>query len=360
MGFFQDVFSPQSKKPIVGIDIGSHFIKCAEVELNTEGRNKILAIGSIKTPDGSISGTNISKPELLCDAINKLLETAQIDTRRVAFSLPSSAVFTKRINLPASAVSALASNIYFEASNYIPHRMDAIHLDYQILNDNGSSVEVLLVAIKNEIINSFQSLLQRTGLEPVIGDVECFSMLNCYENMKRVGDPDNIALLDMGGRTTSITLLAKGSFLISGDVSVGGKSYNDALIEKLQITAEKAENCKLGQQGTGVDSILVGEIMDRTNEYVCAEIQRQITYLSNGVGLEGGVGKILLTGGAARVPRLLDEISQRLSITTEYFNPVSGFELSDQVDKVCATEDVSTMGIALGLSLRRSNDKPQK
>lgn len=357
MGFFQDVFSPQSKKPIVGIDIGSQFIKCAELELLPDAKPKISALGSIKTPEGSISGTNISKPEPLCDAILKLLETAQIDTKRVAFSLPSSSVFTKKISLPASAVPALASNIYFEASNYIPHRMDAIHLDYQVLKNNGANVEVLLVAIKNEIINSFQSLFQRAGLEPIIADVECFALLNCYENMGLREHPENVAILDMGARVSSITLLSKGAFMISGDASVGGKSYNDALVEKLQITPEKAENAKLGQQGTGVDATIVGEVVDRTTEHVCSEVQKQITYLSNGVGLEGGVGKVMLTGGSARVPRLISELSQKLSIPCEYLNPVSGFELGEQVDAMYSSEEVSSMGVALGLSMRRSNDK---
>jgi type IV pilus assembly protein PilM len=359
MGFFQDVFSPQSRKPIVGIDIGTQNIKCAEIEFVPNGRPKILALGSVKTPEGSISGTNIQKSEYLCDAIIKLLESSQIDTKRVAFSLPSSSVFTKRINLPASSIPALASNIYFEASNYIPHRMDAIHLDYQVLQDNGSTVEVLLVAIKNEIINSFQNLFVKAGLEPIIADVECFSMLNCYSQLMQPSDPKNIAIIDIGARVISITLLSKGLFLISGDVSVSGKSYSDAIAESLQITPEKAENAKLGQQGTGVDSVLLGEIVDRTNEYACSEIQRQLTYLSNGVGLDGGVNKILLTGGAARIPRLVDELSQKLSVPVEFFNPVKGFDLAEQVDPSYASDELSGMGVALGLSLRRSNDKLQ-
>lgn len=359
MGFFEDVFSPQSKKPIVGIDLGSQFIKCAEVELLQDASPKVLSLGVVKTPEGTINGTAISKPDQVIEAILRLLENSQIDTKRVAFSLPSSSVFTKRINMPATAVQSLARNIQFEASNYIPHRMDAIHLDFQVIRSEGANVEVLLVAIKNEIINSYRSLFQKAGLEPIIGDVECFSLINCYENAGRKDEETNIAIVDMGGRSTSITLLNKGVFQISGDVAVGGKSYNDAIAEGLKLTPEKAENAKLGLQGTGVDQVLVAEIVDRTTEYVCSEVQRQINFLSNGVGLEGGIGKILLTGGSARIPRLLNEMSQKLSAKCEYFNPVLGFEVGEGIDKSLVSDEVSSMGVCLGLSLRRSNDKPE-
>lgn len=359
MGFFEDVFSPQCKKPIVGIDLGSHFIKCAEIEFMPDAKPKVIGIGSAKTPEGAINGTTISKAEPVVEAILRLLETSQIYTKRVAFSLPSSAVFTKKISLPVTAVQSLASNIYFEASNYIPHRMDAIQLDYQVLKQNGSTVEVLLVAIKNEIINSYRSVLEKAGLEPIIGDVECFSLLNSYETAARSDNEDSIAIVDFGGRTTSITLLDKGSFLISGDASVGGKSYNDALVEALQITPDQAENAKLGQQGTGVDVILMNEVLDKTNEYVSSEIQRQISFLSNGVGVVSGIGKILLTGGSAKMPRLLEELSQRISVPCSYFNPLEGFDLAENIDSSYSTDRTSSMGVCLGLSLRRSNDKPE-
>ncbi len=359
MGFFEDVFSPQSKKPMVGIDLGSHTMKCAEVEIGVETGTKVIGLGSGKTPEGCITGSTISRADSLSEAMIKMLENSQIDTKRVAFSLPSSAVFTKRISLPVTAVQALASNIYFEASNYIPHRMDAIQLDFQVLRTNGSNVEVLLVAIKNEIINSYRSLFELAGLEPIIGDIECLAASNVYEYAARNDTEENLAIIDIGSRVSSISLLNKGIFLISGDASVGGKSYNDALVESLQISPEKAENAKLGQEGTGVDPSLVSEVTDRTTEYVCSELQRQISFLSNGVNLEGGVAKILITGGSAHVPRLLEELAQKTSIKCEYFNPISVFELAENIDIRYTTDLASSMSVALGLSLRRSNDKPE-
>ena len=130
MPIFKEVFSSQSTKPVIGIDIGSYYIKCAESDISTEFP-VLKSLSLSRTPEGCVNSSGISKPELLGQAISRILSDKKIQTKKVSFTLPSSAVFVKKIIVSQSALINLDKNIYFEASNYIPHRMDAIHLDYQ-------------------------------------------------------------------------------------------------------------------------------------------------------------------------------------------------------------------------------------
>src|SRR5690606_11466268 len=96
-------------------------------------------------------------------------------------AIPGPAVFTKKITIAYCEPKELENNIRFEAGNYIPHSVEAVHLDYQVLKVNGTStMDVLLVAVKNEIVRSYISALEQAGLEPSIADVDYFALENMF------------------------------------------------------------------------------------------------------------------------------------------------------------------------------------
>ena len=82
----------------------------------------------------------------------------------------------------------------------------------------------------------------------------------------------------MGSRFTSINIVSKGQSLITGDVSVGGRLFTDALCETLNIKGSEAERAKAGDIPEGCDEALVRETIDRTTEHVSTELQRQIGF----------------------------------------------------------------------------------
>jgi type IV pilus assembly protein PilM len=356
---FERYFVSQRTKPIVGVDIGSFSIKFAEVDISKVGKPKIVNIGSIRTPEGAVAGTNLVKPEAISEAILKLFQNYQVETTRVAFSLPSSSVFTKKISMPKSAVPGFIDNLTFEASNYIPHRIDAVNLDFQLVSLVGSTAEMLLVAVKKDFLAPYMKIFTDINLEPMIADVESFSLCNlfgqCILNEKK---EIPTAIVDIGYRHTTVSLVNDGNFVLSGEINIGTKNYIDSLMDNLKITFEQASLIILGIQVQDVDDVLQNETMDRMHDYVGAELHRQIGFFWNGASQNKPIGQILLSGGGSGVQGLLPDLKSRFGISCEYIPLLENIELSSDIDREYFRELNNSVNVAIGLALRRSSDKP--
>lgn len=354
---FERYFVSQRTKPIVGIDIGSSSIKLAEVDISG-AKPRILNVGVTETPDGAISGSNIAKGNLISDAILKLFQTHQIETRRIAFALPASSVFTKRISLSRTAASNLASNIEFEASNYIPHRIDAVNIDFQILEESSNNTDVLLVAVKQDFLAPYLKIFTDIDLEPVIADVESFAVCNVFE--KAVSPSAKLlptAIIDIGFRHTTVSILNNGLFILSGEVNVGSKNYVSSLVENLKISNEQASLILSGVKISEVDDVLVNETIDRVTDYVGAEIHRQTGFFWNGAGQSSSLEQVFVSGGGGKISSLVSDLKSRSGFKCEGLCSTDSMDVSSDIDKKYLDDFNLPLNVALGLAVRRSSDK---
>ena len=144
-----------------------------------------------------------------------------------------------------------------EASHLIPESLDNVNLDYQVIDwiEAGNKMEVLLVAVKKDIINSYTETIRDAGLEPVVVDVDYFALENMFElNYDPPAEGRPVALVNIGARYSSINILKDGRSTFTGDVPVGGAEFTDALIRQLGVSPEDAEQLKLGKPAGRIGS----------------------------------------------------------------------------------------------------------
>lgn len=354
---FERYFVSQRTKPIIGVDIGSSSIKFAEIAL-VDNKAELINVGTIPTPENAVVGSNISKPDLIANALVTLFDSHKVETRRVAFSIPSASVFTKRISLSKAAAANLASNILFEAGNYIPHRMDAVHVDYQVIDASGANTEVLLVAVKKDLLHPYQKIFTDIGFEAVIADVETFAVCNVFD---RVVDPDKkilpTVIIDIGFRHTTVSVMHKGSYVLSGEVNIGIKNYVTSLIENLSVTPDQAVSLLSGIKMQDVDEVLYNENIDRVTDYVATELHRQTGFFWNGAGTNQSIAQVFLSGGGARISSLVTDLKSRFGVPCEFLLVGNAIEVSPSIDVGYVKELNLPLNVALGLALRRSSDK---
>ena len=230
---FASLFSKNDTQPFVSVDIGTSAIKVMSIDMNGE-RPKLLSVGSVPTPAGCVSNNMVTKPDVIGSCIRSALEANEIEGVRATIAIPGPSAFTKKITIAHAPLKDLDSNISFEASNYIPHNVNAVHLDYQVVATQGSStMDVLLVAVKNEIIESYVEAVESAGLEAAIADVDYFALENMFELCYPEEKEKTLAIVNIGARYSSVSILSNGESLFSGDVGVGGRLYTDALCETL-------------------------------------------------------------------------------------------------------------------------------
>lgn len=351
------LFGKSVEEPFVSVDIGSSAIKLMSLDMSYE-RPRLIGMGMVPTPAGALNNNLVARADDLAQAVRAGLESNGIEAKKAVFCIPGPCAFTKRINIGHMSLRELEQNINFEAGNYIPHSIDAVCLDYQVLNSSGrSTMEVLLVAVKREIVDGYLDVLEKAGLQPKIADVDYFAMENMFELNYPEEKTKMLALINVGARYTGISLIENGESLFAGDVGVGGRLYTDALCEALGMKPAQAEEAKAGRVTQGFDENLVRETIERTTDHVATEIHRQLGFFWNAIATDRGIEAIYISGGAAQVTGLVEELSSKTGLPCRFVESFRALDWAESIDEEYLQEIGMAMGVSVGLATRRLGDK---
>ena len=339
---------------VFGLDIGSFSVKLVELALSPQGIIlKDFAIAPVTSE--IFTGYVLSRPEVAGEVVANLVKSKRFPARDVAVAIPAPAVFVKRIRVPRVPAAELPLTVRMEAANIIPHSIDAIRLDYHILGDAPKDqLDLLLVAVKQEITSSFIEATLNAELETRIIDTESFAMQNAYEATLGADCPEeSVALLNIGARYTAVNVVRKGVSLLTGDIPLGGRTLTEGLGRALGVSSKEAEDLKCGKNQSDRGS----EALRQQLEQMSDELSRQLLFLCNAAGSQINIGRIVLTGGGAICSTLPELIARKSGISCGVMNPFQHMITGEQFDAEKLAEIGPAMSVAVGLGLRRLGDK---
>jgi type IV pilus assembly protein PilM len=344
----------------VALDIGSSSIKLVETVFERNGF-RLVNLGMLPVPRDAIQQNMIIEPAPIIEAVRRLIKEHAITATKVICAVPGRAVIMKKIQMPRQTDQELETNIEFEANNVIPENLANVNLDYQVLNllDEGNKLEVLLVAVKKEIVNSYADVIDEAGLKAEVMDVDYFALENMYEvNYASTPAGGMIGLVHMGARYTSVTLLENGYSTFTGDLTIGGDEFTESLSRELNISAEAAEAAKISGSLDGARKLDLQILLGPTMENIVEEVRRTVSLYGAVSAAEGeGLKHIYLSGGGAKVPGLGALLKERLGIPVSLTEPFRGFAINNKIDKNFLAESGSLFTVAAGLSIRRPGDR---
>jgi Tfp pilus assembly PilM family ATPase len=179
-------------KRCLGVDLGTGTVKLVELAREKETVRVLRAVSVDlellpNTPPEE-------RAEATAEAVRNLVRDNKITTKQAVFSVPGQAVFIKRRHLPRTSDERLHRIINFEARQQIPFPLDKTLLEYQVFDEPGSpNVEVLMVAIKRDFVETFMRTVTRTKLKPVHVTVSTLALFNALhfdaaaDEMLRIG-----------------------------------------------------------------------------------------------------------------------------------------------------------------------------
>ncbi|MGH7454130.1 MAG: type IV pilus biogenesis protein PilM, partial [bacterium] len=200
------------KDRFVAFDIGSSSIKMVEAAVDKSGY-RLLNVGVLPLPPSAVQNNMVTDNRPVVEAIRRLTQQNGVKSSKVISAVPGRAVMMKKFQLPMQEQEELEANIEFEANKVIPENLENVNLDYQILNylEGGSKIEVLLVAARKEIVNSYTAVFEEAGLTPAVMDVDYFALESMYEtNYEPQVGGEVIGLIHIGARYTSMNVLSNG------------------------------------------------------------------------------------------------------------------------------------------------------
>ncbi len=353
-------FSFGKSKSIVGLDIGSSSVKVVELV----GRNKgyeLQHVGIAPLPPEAIVQGAFLNSGAIVDAIQQAMDTSGIKNKSVATAVSGHSVIVKKISLPAMTRDELEESIRWEAEQYIPFDINEVNLDFQILETGEveGQMDVLLVAAKKDLIDDYVQVISEAGLTPSVIDVAAFAVENAYEANYDVNPDEVVALVNIGAQVVNINILTQGIPAFTRDVSTGGNVYTEEIQKALSVSWEEAERLKIGG-GPGEESqeVVPQEVekaMRSVSETVLGEINRSLDFFA-ATAAEARIGKILLSGGGARVSGLDAAFQGKTNLPVEMFNPIARVVPSSSCDQAYLDDVAPSLGVSVGLAMRRMDD----
>jgi len=351
-----DIFKPKAQ-PLFGMDISSSSIKMVEVMDAGKGAIRVERYVIEALPKDAVVDGNIANLEVVQEAVQRGWKKLATRTKNVAMALPTAAVITKKIIVPAGLrEEELEMQVETEANQYIPFALEEVNLDFQVVGPAPSSpeeVEVLIAASRKEKVEDRVAVAEAVGLKALVMDVESYAMQTAFDLIKKQfpndGKDQNIALVDIGANVMNITVLRNDQAAYTREQAFGGNQLTQDIMRQYGMSHEEAEAAK---RTGGLPETYDAEVLRPFMENAALEIQRAMQFFFTSTQFNS-IEHILLTGGSAVIPGLDEVVSTRTQVNTLVANPFVSMAVNPRIQLKRLVADAPSLMIACGLAMRR-------
>lgn len=360
------IFDSTSNDSAIGIDVGSSSIKIVELKkkkgkvvLQTYGMISLGPYGEVEV--GKVTNLPVDKISL---AIKEVLKQSKVSTNVAAVSLPVQSSLIFPVELPPNIKEGdIASVIPTEARKYIPLPITEVSLDWFLIPKKEDSfeklnnpdaqtllpqkAEVLVVAIQNDSLARYKSIVSQSEIDVGFFEIEIFSSIRA--NLQH--ELSLVLLMDFGASRTKLSLIEFGIVKSFHTVPRGGADITDSISKSLSIPFDKAEEKKkeFGLYGDP-DEKTLADIIKTHTDYIFSETNNVL--LSYEKKYNQTVSKVILTGGGSMLKGLKEVASNNFKAEVEVGNPFSKVGAPEFLEKVLETIGPE-FAIPVGLALRK-------
>lgn len=334
----------------IGIDIGETSIKLIQLA-SSDGK---FRLSSIAISDSSKT-ENLTERDLEdVQIIKKLIQNSGAMGKLCVASLPESQVYTRVIEMPFLEEPELSSTIKWQAEQYVPVSLNDVVLKHQVLSFPekgvpGSKMSVLLVAAPNVLVSRYMAIFSKAGLEPLAIETEIFAVARSLVASEE--QSPTTLLVNFGSSSTTLAVLRRGDLSLTQSVTTGGAAMTRALVADLTLEVTQAEEYK---KSYGLDQTKlegkVQKVIKPTVELILNEVKKVIAYYETRPG-SMAIKRVMLSGGTALMPGLLEFFSNNLGLEVQLGNPFVQLELNDK-QRQAVFEAGPLFSAAVGLAMK--------
>src|SRR5579863_7301568 len=347
-----------NSKSFLSVDFGAGSLKLAEFEVDETGglRLKQYAIKSL----GAEGAQESTREAVMLKALQELIAEKGIRAKNVNVCAPGFHVFSKFVKLPPVEASKVTQIIQYEAQQNVPFPLAEVVWDYQILGSTPTGeMEVLLVAIKADIVEGLFRVAESSGLRLQLADVSPAALCNAFRY--NYGDlEDCTMLLDIGAKTSNLLFFEKGK-VYSRSINLGANSITQDFSTESKLSWADAEQKKISEGFVSLGGAY--EEPENAHQAAISKIARQfMTRLHIQVnqtmqfyrGQQGGSApqRLFLSGGASLMPYTAQFFAEKLNVPVEYFNPLRNVQIDPSINLEELARVAHSLGEVVGLGLR--------
>jgi type IV pilus assembly protein PilM len=349
---------------LVGLKIGASQIAAAYVHSN--GSHEVLKLARTPLDRGVVVAGEIRDPDALAVALRNFFNQNKLPKRDVRLGIASNRVGVRVLDVTGVDDPALFGNaVHFRAQEVLPIPLSEAVLDYRVLRDRTDDEgnvthEVLVVFAYRELVDRYASVCRLAGLRLVGIDLDGFGLLRALVDPAapdpRLGGAAVVAVAL--GHDRSIMSVSDGSVCeFTRVIEWGGSSLDTAVARILALTPSEAEPIKREltlDRNAPVPEGLSPEQAGRARTAMLQEAHafaREFVsslqfYQAQPRSLD--IGEIVVTGGTAHMPGLVEQLQELIGVTVRIGDPLSRVKVGKHVS---TDESIGSLALAIGLGI---------
>ncbi len=351
---------------ILSLNLGTQTVGLAEFQ---RAENGGLALNAYKLTeilsDPSAEAARLPQTRL---AIAEMKDALKLRSAPINYAISGQNIFARFVKLPTVAEDKIDQIIGFEAQQNVPFPIEEVIWDYQLVGSGKEGqVEVVLVAIKSDLLDELNATSEGNGFRTQIVDAAPMALYNAFRyNYSDL--PGCTLLIDLGARTTNLVFVEPGK-VFSRSINIGGNTITANLAKEFQESFSAAEERKkkdgyvsLGgayADDKNADIAKQAKIIRNAMTRLHAEISRSINFYR---AQQAGTApqRIFLCGGTANLPYLREFFAEKFQLPIEYFNPLKNVTVTGNVPMEEVVRNAHLLGELVGLGLRSVNTCPME
>jgi type IV pilus assembly protein PilM len=342
----------KTKDQTVSVDLGGRTTKAVQIQRKGSG----FVLSGFALLDAPVFEKTIS-PEMLSEHLKAVCQALGVKPRAVTLAIGVNDSLVRHADLPLMPPDDMRQILKINSKSYLQQELTGYVFDCHVFVGDSSQkspgsatgavpkIKVLAAGAKRQFIDDLNNGVKRAslGIDAIVPAV--IGPINAFE----LAMPDNfatqtVALVDIGFKSTSISILQQGELVLNRVVNIGGDRLTAGLSEAMNVGYAEAEGIKVGMP-TEVQSQLEALMMP-----LGRELRASIDFFEH--QREKSVSQVLVSGASARSELVLQILQSELSIECKPWNPAAAFELQLPAQQAGEFENVAPqLTVAIGAAL---------
>jgi len=341
---------------VVGIDIGSSVLRAVEVSDPASSKPMLVRCHVVELPPGAVTSGEVIEPNTVAAALKQLWSSGGFKSKNVVLGMGNQRVLARDLSVPKMGLARIRQSLPFEVQDMLPIPVADALLDFYPISESegptGPLVNGLLIAAVKSAVLANVKATQLAGLTTVDVDLIPFALSRVM--VTRPGVTGTVALIDIGGSTTSVVIAADGVPQFVRIIATGGDDITQALHTELKSDVGQAEGMK---RAMGLATGAVLESDKRAVEVIYKVASEQLTSLRNTINYFANtrptepVRQIVLSGGGAQLHGLPEALAEMTRTSVIVGDPFATVGIARGIDAHQLRLSGSTFAVALGLAL---------
>ena len=213
---------------VLSIEIGNSFTKICEIDYKVK-KPKVYKVLTVETPEGVVVDGMLQPTQEYADHLVNALGTNGIRTKRVIFTISSTRVASREVQIPNVKANKIETLVKTNANDYFPVDLTQYEIGHYLaggLTEEGK-LRVMALAVPKALLNSYYQLAQMCGWE-----VECFdySSNSLYQILRDEKSEKVTMMIKIDENSTIVTVLSAGKVLLQRTVAYGVQDAIETMI----------------------------------------------------------------------------------------------------------------------------------